>query len=260
MLSSAKTIFSLVLFGLLLTVSAGDLAEIIKAGKLRAAITDTETPPFMTRNRQNEYHGFELDLLKLCAETMGVKLELVPVDSFDGLVTALTEDKADIAMSELSLTLPRILQVDFSQPYVKLPLALLVNRKEMLRMRKNESLDNFLRHYDGPLMLPRATCRIEQVKAIFPKAQLIFSKNRGEVENLIRQRKLVAYFDDPIIIRSMMQTDVGSHLFYQRVILEDTVDDVCIALQPNCPRLKFYLDRFLEQYMHRINNVMKSVR
>jgi len=259
MLNPLKILFLLLLFGTLLTAPAGELAQILKAGKLRVAVTDTGTPPFMTLNKQKEYQGFELDLISECARSMGVKLELVPVDGYDGLVTALTEDKADVAISYLSRIFPRILKVDFTQAYVKLHLALLVNRQEMLKMQKNESIEGYLRHYDGPLVVQKVTCRIEQVKAFFPKAQLIFVEERSEVEELIKKRKLIAFFDDQIVIRSLMQRDAGTSLFYQRIILEDTTDNFCIALQPNCPRLQFYLNCFLEEHQNRINSILKHV-
>lgn len=259
MLHFSKSLFSLLFVGILLTSSAGDLEQILQAGKLRVAVTDTATPPFMILNEQKEYVGFELDLVKSCAETMGVKLELVPVDSYDGLVTALTEDKADIALSYLSRIPQRILQVDFSQPYVKLHLSLLINKSEILKMQRRETLDNYLRHYDGPLVLQNFTCRIEQVKVLFPNAQLIFVEDRSEVEKMMKERKLVAYFDDQVAIRSLMQGEAGSRLFYQRVILEDTTDNFCIAIQPRCPRLQFFLNCFLEERLNQINSILKPV-
>jgi len=258
MLNLSKILFSLLLFGAMLTAPAAELAHILKAGKLRVAVMDTASPPFMTLNKQKEYQGFEFDLISECAGTMGVKLELVPVDSYDGLVTALTEDKADVAMSQLSRTNKRTLKADFTQPYAKLHYALLVNRQEMLLLQKNETLDSYLRHYDGPLMVERDSSHVSEAKTLFPKAKTIRFENLDEVKKLIETRKLMAYFSDQVTIRALMKNHTGSYVFYQRVILEDTTDNICIALQPNCPRLKFYLNCFLEEYQNRINSILRS--
>lgn len=258
MMKLVKTLFALALFGLLTAVSGGDLAQIIKQGKLRVAVTDTASAPFMTLNEKKEYQGFELDLIKTCAQTLGVKLEIVPFNSYDELVTALTEDKADIAISQLSRTPQRILKVDFTQPYAKLHLTLLVNRQAMLQMQKNETLDSYLRHYNGPLMVEKDSSYVAAAKTLFPSAEVICFDNMGELEKLIEKRQLIAYLSNQSTIRSLMQNHTGSYVFYQRVIMEDTTDNICIALQPNCPRLLFFLNCFLEDNANRINSILKT--
>jgi len=56
---------------------AGDVLDrIAKTNTLRVGMTGTQ-PPFTVRNKEGELMGMDVDLAKLLANTIGVKLDLV---------------------------------------------------------------------------------------------------------------------------------------------------------------------------------------
>lgn len=93
--------------------------------KQLTAIIESGSLKFATRNSPSTYFiekgvpaGFEYDLAKAYAEHIGVKLELVLPDTFNGLFTTIRERKAHIAGAMLTDTVEREREFQFSIPYL----------------------------------------------------------------------------------------------------------------------------------------------
>ncbi|EIK96851.1 extracellular solute-binding protein [Pseudomonas sp. M47T1] len=110
------------------SAQAGAIDEAVKRGTLRVGMDPTYMPFEMT-NKRGEIIGFEVDLLKAMAKSMGVKLELVST-SLDGIIPALMTDKFDMIGSGLTLTQERNLRINFSDPFIVVGQTLLI-RKEL---------------------------------------------------------------------------------------------------------------------------------
>lgn len=59
--------------------------------------------PFQMTNKRGEIIGFEVDILKAMAKSMGVKFEPVST-AYDGIIPALLTDKFDMIGSGMTLT------------------------------------------------------------------------------------------------------------------------------------------------------------
>ena len=101
---------------------ADKLADILSKGVVRVAVF-ADVPPFGMQNANRELEGFDIDMAKLVAKTLGVKLELVPVPAASRIPFLLT-DKADMNIAAMSITAERAKQVMFSAPYADTSLAL----------------------------------------------------------------------------------------------------------------------------------------
>ncbi|WP_249678274.1 transporter substrate-binding domain-containing protein [Pseudomonas abieticivorans] len=128
-----KKFLSMVLLGVMAwggigAAQAGAIDEAVKRGTLRVGMDPTYMPFEMT-NKRGEIIGFEVDLLKAMAKTMGVKLELVST-SLDGIIPALMTDKFDLIGSGLTVTQERNLRINFSDPFIVVGQTLLI-RKEL---------------------------------------------------------------------------------------------------------------------------------
>ena len=108
--------------------AAGAVEDAVKRGTLRVGMDPTYMPFEMT-NKRGQIIGFEVDLLKAMAKSMGVKLELVST-SYDGIIPALLTDKFDMIGSGMTLTQERNLRLNFSEPFIVVGQTLLV-RKEL---------------------------------------------------------------------------------------------------------------------------------
>ena len=100
---------------------ADKLADILAKGVVRI-IVFTDVPPFSSNNVKRELEGFDVDLAKMVADALGVKLELVPATAANRIPYLLT-DKADMNIAAMSVTAERAKQVMYSAPYADTSLA-----------------------------------------------------------------------------------------------------------------------------------------
>lgn len=94
---------------------ADTLADIKKAGTLKVAVPQ-DYPPFGSVGADMKPVGYDIDMAALIAKDLGVKLELVPVNSANR-IPYLTTHKADLVISSLGKTPEREKVLDFSAPY-----------------------------------------------------------------------------------------------------------------------------------------------
>lgn len=100
---------------------ADKFADILSRGVVRVVVF-TDVPPFSSANVRRELEGFDVDLARMVAEGLGVKLELVPATAANRIPYLLT-DKADINVAAMSVTSERAKQVMYSAPYADTSLA-----------------------------------------------------------------------------------------------------------------------------------------
>jgi polar amino acid transport system substrate-binding protein len=98
-----------------ITAHADALDTITKAGTLRVAVPE-DYPPFGAVGGDMKPQGYDIDMAALLARSLGVKLELVPVNSANR-VPYLTTNKVDLVISSLGKTPDREKVMDFSAPY-----------------------------------------------------------------------------------------------------------------------------------------------
>jgi polar amino acid transport system substrate-binding protein len=103
------------------TARADKFADILSKGVVRI-IVYADVPPFSSSNVNRELEGFDVDLAKMVAEALGVKLELVPATAANRIPYLLT-DRADMNIAAMSVTAERAKQVMYSAPYADTSLA-----------------------------------------------------------------------------------------------------------------------------------------
>jgi polar amino acid transport system substrate-binding protein len=100
---------------------ADKLADILSKGTVRI-IVFADVPPFRSQSANRELEGFDIDMAKLVARSLGVKLELVPAPAASRIPFLLT-DKADMNIAAMSITAERARQIMYSAPYADTSLA-----------------------------------------------------------------------------------------------------------------------------------------
>ena len=101
-----------------LQAGAGDslLDEIIDRGTIKIGST-LQYPPQMYRDENGDPAGYDVELMKMLANDMHVKLEVVDMD-FPGLIPALLAGKVDMLSVGLVNTPERALALEFTDGYV----------------------------------------------------------------------------------------------------------------------------------------------
>lgn len=116
------------------------LNQIVKRGELRVGI-EAGYLPFEMRDKRGEIIGFDVDLAKLMARYMGVKVTFVNTQ-WDGIIPALLTDKFDILMSGMTITPERNLQVNFAEPYITIGQTILLNAKHKDAVKSVKDLND----------------------------------------------------------------------------------------------------------------------
>jgi|YNPMSStandDraft_2_1061718.scaffolds.fasta_scaffold00507_20 polar amino acid transport system substrate-binding protein len=79
--------------------------------------TNAEYPPFESKDEKTgEFVGIDMELIKLIADNLGMKLNIIDMD-FDALIPSLQAKKIDAAIAAITITEERKNVVDFSIPY-----------------------------------------------------------------------------------------------------------------------------------------------
>jgi polar amino acid transport system substrate-binding protein len=102
--------------GSVVTAAAGTLEEIAQRGEIRIAC-QTQGAPFSFVDRNGERTGSSVELCKMIAEEMGVKVTFLNYD-WDGLIPALLSKKADMLAADMTPTLKRAMKIAFTDPYM----------------------------------------------------------------------------------------------------------------------------------------------
>jgi polar amino acid transport system substrate-binding protein len=103
------------------------LKQIRARGELKVGL-EAGYMPFEMRDKRGGIIGFDVDMAKLMARKLGVKLTLVNTQ-WDGIIPALLTSKFDVLMSGMTITEERAKQVDFSDPYIVIGQSILIQPK-----------------------------------------------------------------------------------------------------------------------------------
>ncbi len=94
---------------------AGALDDILTAGVVRIAVPQ-DLPPFGAKASDGKLQGYDIEVARLLAKELGVRLKLVPVPSVNRIASLLTHD-ADLVVANLGITPERAKAIAFSSPY-----------------------------------------------------------------------------------------------------------------------------------------------
>jgi polar amino acid transport system substrate-binding protein len=160
-----------VMIGLLSAAGAGTLEEIAQRGELRVAV-QTQGPPFSFVDSKGERTGSSVELCKLMAQEMGVKVTFLDYD-WDGLIPALLSKKADILAADMTSTPKRAMKVAFTNPFMYTATIAFTKQESKIKTMADAKKAGL-----NVAVLLGSTGEGEAKKA-FPKAQLKSYKGGG---------------------------------------------------------------------------------
>ncbi|THF56438.1 transporter substrate-binding domain-containing protein [Ollibium composti] len=99
------------------------------AGDQIVVATDTNFKPFSYRNEDGNYVGYDVDIWNEIGKRIGVEYELRPMD-FNGIIPGIQSGNIDVAVAAMSITSKREEVIDFSYPYYKAGITIMVRADE----------------------------------------------------------------------------------------------------------------------------------
>jgi polar amino acid transport system substrate-binding protein len=235
-----------------------DIARIQQAGELRVALTRDDYPPFY-QTQAGEPRGFDIELATDVAQNLNVKVKFLPLaGSWDDLVNIIATHQADVAISALSRTLPRALSVAYTQPYITLPQALLINR---LKLAELETKGPPLVRLDNPAVrigTRQGSSYMEFAQAAFPKARIVAYEHWGQSVQALLAGDIHAVMFDALQCRRTLLANPQYALKIQLLITKYP-DPFAMAVNWNDRALLHWLNVYIdtvrdEGYLQQLEN------
>lgn len=215
------------------------ISRILKSGKLVVG-TSGNMPLMSEKMMSGELAGFDIDMAKAIAETMGVKLELKTMP-FDHLIPALEQGKVDLVLSNMTMTVDRNMRVAFAGPYFVSGKCLVTKEQKIARADEPEDL----KEADAKIAVVRGTTSENFVKELLPQAKQMPVDNVDEGISIVTNGEANAFLTDFPICLSVMKRYPDSG--FQSVVSLLTYEPIGIALPASDPLLMNLARNFIDR-------------
>ena len=185
---SLVSILSLFLSGL----HAADTPAAPATKPLRVGVSPV-FPPMIFKQRKT-LSGAEVDLARALGEHLRRRIEFVEV-RWDDQVRALIENRTDIIMSSMSVTVPRQYVINFAQPYMVVAQMALVRRDD-----KYQYDLGFPQKPPGVIGVIQGTTGDFLVQRDFPKATCKTFDSGEEAVRALEKKKIALFIGDSTLV------------------------------------------------------------
>jgi len=212
------------------------LREVLKRGELRVGL-EAGYMPFEMVDKGGEIIGFDIDLARLMARKLGVRLQVVN-QGWDGIIPALLTGKFDVTLGGMTITPERAKSVDFTDPYLTIGQTVLLARKLAGTVRHHQQLNDPKYRVLSKL----GTTGEIAMRKHFPRAQMRTFEHQAEAAIEVRNGRADAFvYDLPFNLVMAAQFPDGL------VHLQEpfTREDLGWAVRKNDPALRAWLNEFL---------------
>lgn len=240
---------------------APDIARIVHRGELIVAMLGVDTPPFFYE-KNGVLVGLEVELAKAIAKELGVAVRFNrEAKTFNAVVDIIARGEADVAISKLSRTLARTQIISFSQPYLSLNHALMLNRVKFAQFARDRALPEVIRSFTGTVGVIAKSSFADYAKRNFPKAKIIEYPGWGEVLKALEKGEVIGAYRDEFEVKRILKTDPTASLVLRTVTFKDLEDTLGIAVGIGDPVLLAFVNEFLSQRSDKltINKVLAAL-
>jgi ABC-type amino acid transport substrate-binding protein len=201
-----------------------DIAQISQAGKLVVSMTKFDTPPFYSK-AGDDVIGLDADIARAVAGILGVPVVFRrDAETFQDVVEQVRRGEADLALSKLSITPPRLKTIRFTEPYVKLHQALLINRLWLSNNENGRTTPDVIRNLTGSIGFIKGTAYETFAKINFPNATFAPRSTWSEVLGDVMSNKIAVAYRDELEIKKLAIEHPESSITTKAVILSDSTD------------------------------------
>ena len=222
-----------------------DIQRILTAKKITVAMLATDFPPFLWTGADDRLQGFDVQLARNIAREFGVKLELVrTAATFNGIVEQVAEKQADLGISALTINPDRVKKVYFSNPYLTMHAALLVNRRQLL-LEQEKFPRRDLRNTTASIGAMKGSSYILAAQQSFPRATLKKCDSIADELAAVQKGEILGMLDDDIVIKRFFRGHPGAAVSLDMHVFEDLPDFIGIAVRPDSPHLLAWINSYI---------------
>jgi ABC-type amino acid transport substrate-binding protein len=232
---------------------APDIARIVTRGELIVAMLGVDTPPFFYE-KNGELVGLEVDLAKAMAKELGVKVRFNrSAKTFNATVDLVSKGEADMALSKISRTLSRSQFISFTQPYLTLNHALILNRVAFAQFARDRPVTDVIRRFNGSIGVIAKSSFQDYAARYFPKAKVTEYPGWPDVLKALEKGEIMAAYRDEFEIKRILKSNPTASLTLRTVTLKDLEDTLGIAVGINDRTLLAFANEYLVQRTDKLN-------
>jgi polar amino acid transport system substrate-binding protein len=214
------------------------LQRILESGELRVGLSGNQ-PPLNMRNKRGEIIGFEVDLVKALANSMGLEVRLVP-RPFAELLPALEKGDVDLVISGMTITPERNARVAFAGPYFISGKSVLTKSEMIANVTSATELDDPSRRYAA---LAGSTSE-KFVKDVLPRSELVTTPDYDTAVKMVIDDQVDALVADYQICTLSVWRHPEEGL--SALMTPFTLEPLGIALPPDAPLLVNLVENYLD--------------
>jgi ABC-type amino acid transport substrate-binding protein len=214
-----------------------DIAAIKKANVLVVAMTKKDVPPFFSGEGDN-IHGLDVEIARRIGVLLGVPVQFRrDAESFAEVVEQVRSGGADIAVSKLSVTGPRLQVVRFSDPYVKLRQSLVVNRLWLSQNSQGKETYQVIRDFNGKISFIKNSSYDTFARINFPNATFLPEEKWDVIIDKVTRGDIAAAYRDEFEIKKIAFEKPEAAISTKSITISDSVDNIAIAVNPKSIQL-----------------------
>ncbi len=216
---------------------APDIAAIKKKNVLIVSMTKKDVPPFFSGDAEN-IRGLDVEIARRIGVLLGVPVEFRrDAESFAEVVEQVRDGRADLAVSKLSITGPRLLTVHFSDPYIKLKQAMIINRLWLSQNSQGREVHEVLRTFNGKISFIKNSSYDTFARANFPKAVYMPEDTWDTIINNVTNGTIAAGYRDEFEIKKISFEKPEAAITTKTVTISDSIDNIAVAVNNNSVQL-----------------------
>ncbi len=205
----------------IITGNSPVLERVVRNGVLRVGV-NPGFKPFSFLNEKKERVGVDIDIAKLLAKGLGVKLKIVVPQSFSQLIPMLLEDRIDIIIAGMTRNFKRAKLIDFTDSYFDTGLSIMFNKvaavksgipiaqsyKELMEKLKET-------HKESKLIIAvtKGKSPARSVPHFFPKATVIEYPTNETAAEAVVQGKAHIMVHDEMFLKMWVQDNKDKTMF-----------------------------------------------
>ncbi len=219
-------------------IEQGDLEAIKERGRLRLLAPRFDGADALPRD------GIPVEdyqqIATAFAEHLGLKVQWIFVDEFSELIPTLNRGQADIIVTNMTVTLPRLEQVYFSRAINKID--------EVVITQNNKNINTLEQLTETSLTVPEGTAYLQSLKDLEKKHQINFHVN--PVSSSTSDNDLLSAIDSGDSTATVLDSDIAKNLLldYPNLHIAYTIKKhrpIAWATRKSSPQLLNQLNEFL---------------
>ena len=228
-----------------------DYQRILESGKLVVLLENSTNSYFIYRGQKM---GYEYEILQEFAKDLGVELEVKTVANMDNIFDLLDNREGDVVGCNLTVTLDRQKQIDFSIPFIQSPQVIIQRKAE--GGKESESKSEFITE---PYQLAQKEVHVWENSSYYQRIQYLQNEIGDTiyvdaVNGLIGAEELIERVSQGIIDYTVVEEDVAriNARFYNNIDFSTQISvkqNIAFGLRKESTLLKAKLDKWLASFL-----------